>query len=255
MVDHLDVSNVEIWILATVLFVVRYAVIAGFLFVIFYIWKRKRLLPLKLQQKWPSKLEMKREIFYSVLTFIIYGFSVCAFVYWTQQGLTKEYQDFATYGFWYFIFSIIIMVVLHDTYFYWTHRLLHHRLFFKNVHKTHHSFHNPTPWAAFAFHPLESIISMGIIPIIVFLIPFHQWALIIFVTLLTINSILIHLGFRLPQFMSANFQNTAVEHDLHHNGLRKNYGLYFVFWDKFMGTYQKENPQRTALHNVVDPLK
>ncbi|MCB0447507.1 MAG: sterol desaturase family protein [Gelidibacter sp.] len=238
MTSHLDISNIEIWMLATFLFLTRYVLIAGFFYAIFYVWKRKALLMFKLQQNFPSRVQIKREICYSVLTFLIYGSSVMAFLYWSKNGMTKEYQDFNAYGFWYFMFSVILMIFLHDAYFYWTHRLLHHRMFFKYVHKTHHSFHNPTPWAAFAFHPLESIISMGIIPIIIFLIPFHQWTLVIFVTLLTLNNILIHLGYQLPKFMSVTFQNTATEHDLHHNGMHKNYGLYFNFWDKVMGTYQ-----------------
>lgn len=254
MTYHLELSNIEIWMLATMLFLVRYALIAGLFFTIYYVWKRKVFLKIKLQQNFPSRVQIKRELFYSILTFMIYGSSVCAFVYWSQNGMTKEYQDFSAYGFWYFLFSVIVMIFLHDAYFYWTHRLLHHRLFFKHVHKTHHSFHNPTPWAAFAFHPLESIISMGIIPIIIFLIPFHQWALVVFVTLLTFNNILIHLGYRLPKFMSANFQNTAIEHDLHHGGLRKNYGLYFNFWDKFMGTYQKRNAKRMESQNVFKTI-
>ncbi|TXE09303.1 sterol desaturase family protein [Gelidibacter salicanalis] len=238
---QLDFSNFEIWLLATLLFLVRYAVIAGLLFIIFYAWKRKDFFRLKLQQKFPSNIDIKRELFYSVMTFIIYGSSVCVFVYWSKNEMTNEYKDFSAFGAWYFVFSILLMIVMHDTYFYWTHRLMHHRAFFKYVHKTHHSFHNPTPWAAFAFHPLESIISMGIIPIIIFLIPFHQWALIVFVTLLTLNNVLIHLGYRLPKFMKARFQNTAVEHDLHHNGFQKNYGLYFTLWDKLMGTYYRMN--------------
>jgi len=240
MMFEVEYSNFEIWLIASFLFLIRYVLIACMFFLVFYVWKKKGFLSLKLQRGLPSWLQVKREIFYTVITFFIYGGSVCLFVYWTKHGMTKQYHSFEAYGIYYFAFSIVLMIVLHDSYFYWTHRLMHHKLLFKRVHKTHHSFHITTPSTAFAFHPFESIISMGIIPLIVFLIPYHQWALIIFVSIMILNNIIIHLGYRLPEYLTNGLQNTAVQHDLHHKGIKRNYGLYFNFWDKLMGTYQKD---------------
>ncbi|MHA4894836.1 sterol desaturase family protein [Pedobacter sp. PWIIR3] len=33
--------------------------------------------------------------------------------------------------------------------------------------------------------------------------------------------------------------NTSIHHNLHHSKFKGNYGLYFRFWDRLMGT---ENP-------------
>jgi sterol desaturase/sphingolipid hydroxylase (fatty acid hydroxylase superfamily) len=154
--------------------------------------------------------------------------------------MTMQYADLERYGLIYYMGSIAIMFLLHDTYFYWIHRLMHHQKIFNFVHRIHHTFDNPTPWTSFAFHPFEAIISIGIIPIIIFTIPYHHTALIIFVTGLTFNNIIIHLGYELPHTTKSNkYRNTALEHDLHHNGINKNYGLYFNFWDKLMGTFQR----------------
>jgi len=135
---------------------------------------------------------------------------------------------------------LIFMVLLHDTYFYWTHRLIHHSKLFKYVHKVHHSFKSPTPWASFAFHPLEAILSLGIIPIILFLIPAHLLALLLFVTFLTLYNVIIHLGFSVPGLNQLKYSNTPEAHDYHHLKSKSNYGLYFTFWDKIMGTYHIE---------------
>jgi len=34
----------------------------------------------------------------------------------------------------------LIALVVNDTLFYWTHRLMHHRWFYKLIHKKHHEF-------------------------------------------------------------------------------------------------------------------
>ena len=238
---NIDYSNFEIWLLTVFFFILRYLLLAGIFFFIFYIWKKKKLYAFKLRPKFPSKLQVKKEILYSILTLLIYSTGIWTFLFWTNNEMTMQYAEIDRYGLIYFTLSILIMFIVHDTYFYWTHRLMHHPRIFKIVHRVHHTFNNPTPWTSFAFHPFEAIISIGIIPIIIFTIPYHQSALIIFVTGLTFNNIIIHLGYKLPDILKSNkFRNTALEHDLHHNGINKNYGLYFNFWDKLMGTFQRE---------------
>ena len=39
--------------------------------------------------------------------------------------------------------------------------------------------------------------------------------------------------------------NKAIFHDIHHQQTNKNYGLYFTFWDKLMGTF--EPPSKRAV--------
>lgn len=232
-------SDLEAWLLGTLFFMFRYGLIAGMFFYVFYVWKRKKYLRFKIQKKMPTKVQIRGEILFSVVTFIIYGFGIWLFLYWIQNGKTRLYTDIDEYSVSYFFISILLMIVLHDAYFYWTHRLIHHSRIFKYVHLTHHKFSNPTPLAAFAFHPFEAIISIGIIPIILFSIPYHHWALVIFISFLTMYNAIIHLGFSVPWLTCSKFQNSAIDHDLHHRGFQGNYGLYFNIWDKLMGTYQK----------------
>ena len=235
-----DLSHTEIWIIGTVLFMLRYMLIAGLFFYVLYVWKKTKFSNLKIQKEFPGHSQIKREVIYSLLTFVIYGSSIWLFLYWIENGQTKLYNEIDEYGSIYFFASIIFMVLLHDTYFYWTHRLIHHSKLFKYVHKVHHSFKSPTPWASFAFHPLEAIMSLGIIPIIIFMIPYHHLALLLFVTFLTVYSVIIHLGFSVPGLNQLKYSNTPEAHDYHHLKSKSNYGLYFTFWDKIMGTYHFE---------------
>ena len=92
---------------------------------------------------------------YSLLTALIFaGIGFIVFVS-PLSAYTQTYWDIGKYGVPYFLFSIILMILVHDTYFYWTHRLMHARSIFRLVHRVHHLSTNPSPWAAMAFHPLE----------------------------------------------------------------------------------------------------
>jgi len=63
------------------------------------------------------------------------------------------------------------LVVAHDTWFYWTHRALHDRRWFRAVHGRHHASLHPTPWAAYAFHPVEALVQAIFLPLFLLLVP------------------------------------------------------------------------------------
>jgi sterol desaturase/sphingolipid hydroxylase (fatty acid hydroxylase superfamily) len=118
---------------------------------------------------------------------------------------------------------------------------MHWKKIYPYVHKIHHKSVNPTPWAAFAFHPLEAIMEVGIVPIMVFLIPLHPLALLSWVLYQTGMNVLGHLGFELfPKGFTTGritkWHNTSVHHNMHHKHVNCNYGLYYNFWDRIMGT-------------------
>jgi len=238
--------NENSWMTGAIVFILRYILVAGFAYFLFYIWKKKKLSHLKIQQKLPETKQVRSEIIFSILTLLIYSGSVSIMLFWHKKGITKIYLDINEYGFFYLISSIIVMIFLHDTYFYWTHKLMHKSRWLYKFHKIHHQSKNPTPWAAFSFHPVEAIISLGIIPLIIFGIPTHPLALMGFITYMTLYNVLAHLGYEVfsKKFINhpiGKWQNTATSHNLHHQiGGNFNLGFYFSIWDRVMGTY-KEN--------------
>ena len=232
-------SSFELWLLVSAFFVARYVLLAGIPFLVFYVYSGKTVKDSKIQRKHPSAKKIGKEIVYSLGSLLIYGSGIWLFIGWLEAGNTLHYKNISDYGIPYFIVSLVLMVVIHDTYFYWTHRLIHHKYLFRVVHKVHHQFTNPTPWSAFSFHPLEAVLSMGVIPIIIFCIPWHQSALIAFITFMTLYDVYIHLGYDLKQLQLGKWQNTAADHNHHHQNARVNFGLYFRLWDQLMGTYKK----------------
>lgn len=236
-------SETNQWIFGAILFAIRYFALAGIAYLIYYILFYKKLDTLKIQKEFPKWSQIKHEILFSIYTLTIYGISTGVLLYWFTKGFTKIYTDINEFGSTYFIISILIIIAIHDTYFYWSHRLMHSNKWLYHFHKTHHLSTNTTPWTSFSFHPVEAIISIGFVPIVVFLIPVHPYALFIFFTFMTLYNVLIHLGFKLfPSNYKNKIFNDAFNHDIHHQkNQRHNFGFYFVFWDKVMGTLNDQS--------------
>lgn len=230
----------QTWIFASSIQFGRYAIFASILFAIFY-WIRHKNWQARRIQKRPNKLSQYRtEIFYSLITAGIFGLFAIGVALARKAGYTLIYTDIAEYGWAYFIFSIVLVMFLHDTYFYWTHRLMHHPALYNWVHRVHHLSHNPSPWAAMSFHPIEALLEAGIIAV-VFFIPLHSLALFIFFTLSLMVNMLGHLGYEVypknfARHWFGKWQNNATHHNMHHQLVRCNYGLYFNFWDSIMRT-------------------
>lgn len=221
-----------------------YLVIAGTVFVLFYLVLRKSLWFRKIQQKMPLNDDYKREIFYSILSlFITSAFGVLSFH--VAKGYNNVYLDINEYSITYCFFSFLWMIFLHDTWFYWSHRMMHHPLLYKKVHLVHHKSINPSPFAAFAFHPLEAIVESLIFPIIAFTLPVHPLIMPLYLLFHTLYNVYGHLGFEIyPKGFHNSWLgkwiNTSTAHNLHHSKFTGNYGLYFLFWDRLLGTLRED---------------
>lgn len=220
--------------------------IAGFAFLLFYFVWRNRLFYKKIQARFPKNQDYLREIFYSFLTICIFSFvSVVLFSHPKVVPHTTRYLQIADYGWAYYFLVYPLMFLMHDTYFYFSHRLMHHKALFKWFHLVHHKSTNPSPWAAYAFHPLEAVVEVGIVVIFLFTIPIHKSHLLIFFLMMIIYNVYGHLGYELyPKGFSKSavgrWINTSVNHNQHHQYFTGNYGLYFLFWDRVFGTVRED---------------
>ena len=188
------------------------------------------------------KPQIGREIKWSLLSAAIYGIPAGMVAWgWRNQGWTQIYSDVTAFPLWYWPLSIFLYLAAHDTWFYWTHRLMHRPFWFKAAHSVHHESRPPTAWAAMSFHPWEALTGAFVIPVLVFLIPVHIAALGLVLAIMTLMGITNHMGWEMfPRFMVngilGNWLITATHHQRHHDAYRGNYGLYFRFWDKICGT-------------------
>ena len=222
----------------------RYFIAASLAYVIFWVVFKKYWEHRIIQSKTPGFRKKLSEFGYSMSTVFIFAMIGWVIVTAQRAGYTRIYTEIDEMGWWWFFGSIALMIVLHDTWFYWTHRLMHHPKLFKHVHLVHHRSINPSPWAAYAFHPFEAIIEAGIVPLIVFTIPSHSIALLSFLIYMITRNVQGHLGIEfLPKSFIhnkwLNWHTTTTHHDLHHQKFNANYGLYFTWWDRWGGTEYK----------------
>ena len=123
--------------------------------------------------------------------------------------------------------QVIAMVILHDSWFYWMHRILHHRRLFRLAHAAHHKSRTPTSWAAYSFAPGEAVFESIYVPAmflgISWIAPIQPWAVFIFLGHQIARNAIGHSGFELawPGFTRSpltGWMTTTVHHDLHHEG-------------------------------------
>jgi Delta7-sterol 5-desaturase len=223
----------------------KYFLIAGPAFLIFYIILKKKINYKKIQNSFPKSKDYKREIFFSTLSIIIFSFPPLFMLYSDSiRPHTTFYSDIREYGWLYAILAFPLMLLIHDTYFYWLHRLMHHPKLFRLFHLVHHKSNNPSPWAAYAFHPLEAVVESFIFVIFLLTIPVHSIHLKFFFIFSLVYNVYGHLGYELyPKGFNKHWLgkwlNTSVAHNMHHHYFKGNYGLYFTIWDRLVGTLKK----------------
>ncbi|MCU0864169.1 MAG: sterol desaturase family protein [Planctomycetes bacterium] len=228
---------------------VRYGLFAGVAWLLAYKLFRARWAHRKVVPAMPPAACVRRELRWSLCTLVVFGLVGSTTWLMVRAGWTRMYfgDPFAA-PVW-FVASIVLTIVLHDTWFYWSHRLLHHPRWFHVWHRTHHLSHNPSPWAAYSFDPPEAVVQAMIFPLSVMLIPLHPLAFVVFMVWQILFNVLGHTGHEYhPRWLMDSWVgrvlNTPTHHAMHHELFRGNYGLYFNVWDRLMGTNHRDYEAR-----------
>jgi len=226
------------------------AIIIGRYFLIVWpihwaLWKRPsdRVKARRLSRRNPTQETIHHEIKLSVISAFIYALPAALVVEVWKAGGTALYSGAVTTpsGLLYLAFSGFLFLFIQDTYFYWTHRVMHHKKLFALTHAGHHKSVQPTPWASFSFDPIEAVISAWLLPVMAIFIPLHVGMALALLMLMTVNAVFNHAGWevypdRWVKGWFGKIMITASHHNLHHTKFTGNYGLYFRFWDQVMGT-------------------
>lgn len=218
----------------------RYIAFAGTTYLLFWVVFRQRLLHRFIQKKFPARERLLKEFLYSLSSITIFSLIGVGVYFGVRNGHGQLYKDINEYGMPYFFMSIGLAILIHDTYFYWTHRMMHHPSVFRHVHLVHHRSTNPSPWAAYSFHPFEAFIQGLIGPLIILLIPIHVYALLAFALYQITLNVFGHLSFELfPKGFTRSllfWHNSTTHHNMHHKYFDCHYSIYFNWWDRIMGT-------------------
>jgi Delta7-sterol 5-desaturase len=229
----------------------RYLIPAGALALLVAVLPRRWRARRSVRTRQPDAGQRRREFLRSMSTVLIFSANGALIVAGIQAGMLRVYTDFSARGWVYAAASGIVLLLAHDAWFYWTHRLLHRHLVFRWAHAAHHRSQAPTPWAAYSFAPAEAVVQAVFLPLILLVLPLHPAVIFVFLVHMIVRNVLGHAGVELlPRAWLAGWWGrwltTTLHHDLHHAHGRHNYGFYFTWWDRLCGTEHPEYRPRLA---------
>lgn len=157
------------------------------------------------------------------------------------RGYSKLYDTVEeSPGAWYQWAQFPLFLIFTDFCIYWIHRGLHHPRVYKHIHKPHHKWIMPTPFASHAFHPLDGYAQGLPYHIFPFIFPLSKLASVAFFVLVNIWTVMIHDG---EYAHNSAIINGAACHTIHHLYFNYNYGQYTTLWDRLGGSYRKPNDE------------
>lgn len=230
----------------------RYAVASLLFAAIGFIVMRSPLRTRKIQARHATAIDYRREVLASLRSVLVYAAMFTPVLWATSNGYGPPRLTGASPA----LIAVYVVAILigHDAYFYWTHRLLHTPPFFKTWHRAHHRSITPTPFAAYAFDARESFVQASYFVLWQLMISTPNAALFIALGISILRNAWGHLGIELhPRGFADHWFwghfTTTTHHDLHHSGgFGSNYGLYFTWWDRAMRT---EHPRYREIFREV----
>ncbi len=248
MMTETLIETLEFWGMVWFFDSARYFFGAGVVSIVLLILFKRFSASRKIQKHRATASDIRREIVFSMITTAVYATVALVTVRMKEAGILTIYSDWSEFGTLYGLFSLPIILILHDAYFYWIHRAMHHRRLYKTFHLLHHRSRTPTPWAAYAFAPGEALLMALFLPLVTFLLPMHVSIIGVFLGIMIIRNAMGHSGieFHPKKWVDSPLDvfTTTTHHDLHHQRTRGNYGLYFTWWDRRMGTEFKDYKER-----------
>ncbi|KAJ0407272.1 hypothetical protein P43SY_008047 [Pythium insidiosum] len=163
------------------------------------------------------------------------------------RGYSQLYDALDAYSPSYLVFSVAFFLFFTDMLIYWIHRLLHHRAVYARIHKPHHKWIVPTPFASHAFHPVDGFLQGLPYHLFILLFPLHRGVFLALYVLVNFWTISIHDGLHVAHNA---WLNGAAHHTIHHTDFVYNYGQYFTLWDRLGGSYKEPEPE--AEHDKTD---
>jgi sterol desaturase/sphingolipid hydroxylase (fatty acid hydroxylase superfamily) len=213
------------------------------------------------KDKYPSSDQIEKALKLVLFNQLAVQFPFSILAYLMLKGLGLQFQAEAIPAWYILVIQIIVFILIEDTLFYWSHRLLHLRGLYRSIHKIHHQFHVPTALASIYAHPVEFFIS-NIFPtmggpflLILMGVPVHLFTLWVWLFLRIVETMNEHSGYEFtlwPFYRFINREGSRI-HDYHHSHNKGNFAAFFFHWDRLCGTnvgykeYQSANssPSKT----------
>jgi Delta7-sterol 5-desaturase len=134
--------------------------------------------------------------------------------------------------------SLVASLVIFDTWFYWLHRLLHTKPFYRRIHMWHHQTTTPEVWSNNSDLLLDNLFLQSYWLVAHFILPIAPGVLLAHKLYDQITGVIGHSGYELAGLTAwpPSPLLSATHHDQHHRYVRCNFATHFSLWDRLMGT-------------------
>lgn len=194
----------------------------------------------KIQQRQTAPSLIRRDQRQSALSLlaiaVLFGFG-----HWSYATLGWGFRAWPGIGG--TVLSFILSLVLFDAWFYWLHRLIHTRLFYRKVHQWHHLTVTPVVWSNNSDRLVDNLFLQSYWLVAHLLIPAAPAALLAHKLYDQVTGVIGHSGHEhggrwcWPPSPLVG----VTHHDQHHRFFRCNYATHFSWWDRAMGTLHPDH--------------
>ena len=159
---------------------------------------------------------------------------------WLYANHHIPYLAWSAHPVWFVVWFFVIPL-WREFHFYWVHRLIHWKPFYKYVHYLHHKNVNPNAWSGMAMHPVEHLLYFSVV-LIHWVIPSHPFHFLFTLQHAGLAPAGSHHGFEGP-ILKDTLPTGSYFHYLHHRYFECNYGESVLPLDKWFGTYRDGLPE------------
>jgi sterol desaturase/sphingolipid hydroxylase (fatty acid hydroxylase superfamily) len=231
----------EIWLTSVLRETGRYAVLALIVWLALWVVLSVPLRARKIRQDSPTPGRMAVEFLVSMRSIALFATVAVVQTLLSRAGAYPLSHMAYQWGLAWFWPSLVLMIIGHDAFYYWSHRAMHHPRMFRAFHRRHHRSMNPSPFTAYSFDLGEAALMASFVVIWPFVVP-TAWPVVqLFLLHQIVRNTMAHCGYELMPARAdgrplLDWLTTTTHHDLHHLTSGTNFGLYFTWWDRWMGT-------------------
>jgi len=141
------------------------------------------------------------------------------------------------------VLSFIGSMLAFDTWFYWMHRLIHQKPFYRWVHRWHHQSITPSTWSNNSDRFIDNIFIQSYWMLAHFFLPISPWVLVAHKIYDQITGTIGHAGVEHGGVLTTppSPMISVTHHDQHHRYFNCNYATHFTIWDRLMGTLHPDH--------------
>ena len=191
------------WIILSLIALVVLIVFSSLIFYHYYVNITYKKWLQKSNPKYPSPTGVRNEIILMLKGLLSATLCPALALYFMGKNQFQGYCGVGEYGWNYFIISFFIIWLSTDFFEFFYHRMGHTIDACWNVHKSHHQFFNPTPFAVIADEYLDQFVRALPLIILPILMPVNMDLLFFQVKLFPKEYILLHFLFSLQHFFMA----------------------------------------------------